>query len=117
MAKQIHHLGMTMGKGEHDEFHHNAPDLTPQQHQALMKRMGITKEQDEEWHRTHLTLGEQRARGLTRVDPSSIGGAFVRWCMKQGWLIQRGAECLASKDGVRELAERFEIVVEPVRRR
>ena len=41
MAKRIHHMGMVMGKGEHDEFHKNAPDLSPRQHEALMKRMGI----------------------------------------------------------------------------
>lgn len=52
MAKRIHHMGMIISKDEHDEFHKNAPDLNLKQHEALMKRMRITKEQDEEWHRT-----------------------------------------------------------------
>jgi len=87
------------------------------QHAALMKRMGITKERDEEWHRTHLTLGEQRARGLTHVEAAAIGAGFVAWCVKQGWLLRRGAEYFASKEGIRELGARFEIVVERTARR
>lgn len=116
MAKRIHHMGMIVGKDEHDEFHKTAPDLNPKQHEALMKHMGITKEQ-EEWHRTHLTLGEQRARELTHVEPSAIGAGFVEWCVKQGWLAQRGKEYFASKEGMRELRARFDIVVERTERR
>jgi hypothetical protein len=76
MAKRIHHMGMTIEQKAHEKFHQNAPDLSPKEHAALMKRMGITKEQDEAWHRTHLTLGEQRARGLIHVEPLAIGGRF-----------------------------------------
>lgn len=111
MAKRIHHMGMIVRKEAHDEFHNTAPDLSPKQHDSLMKRMGITKEQDEEWHRNHLTLGEQRARGLTQVDPVVIGRGFVDWSLKQRLLIQRGSQYFASKQALRELADRFEIAV------
>ncbi len=117
MAKRIHHMGTIMSKAEHDQFHKNAPDLNPKQHEALMKRLGVTKEEDEEWHRTHLTLGEQRARDLLRVEPSAIGAGFLQWCVKQGWLVQRGDEYFASREGVRELGERFEIAVKRTQRR
>ncbi|HZY74591.1 MAG TPA: hypothetical protein VFE22_15890 [Edaphobacter sp.] len=112
MKKRIHHMGMGVTKDAHDDFHRTAPDLGPKQHAALMKRMGIAKEQDEEWHRTHLTLGEQRARGLVRLDPLAVGAAFVEWCAKQGWIVDRGKDRFATPEGVRELAARFEIVVE-----
>jgi hypothetical protein len=111
MAKRIHHMGKTIAREENRDFHQRAPDLSPKEHAALMKRMGITQEQDEEWHRTHLTLGEQRTQGLTHVEPSAIGAGFVQWCVRQGWLVQRGEEYFASKEGIRELAARFEIVV------
>jgi len=117
MAKRIHHMGMILDKDAHEAFHQGAPDLSPKRHAALMKRMGITKEQDEEWHRTHLTLGEQRARGLTHVEAAAIGAGFVEWCVQQGWLVRRGEEYFASKEGVRELGARFEIVVERTGRR
>jgi hypothetical protein len=117
MAKRIHHMGMIVSKDKHDEFHKNALDLSPNQHDALLKRIGITKEQDEEWHRTHLTLGEQRARGLTHVDPLVIGAGFVEWCVRQGWLIQRGTEYFASKEGIRELGSRFDLIAERTGRR
>ncbi len=55
MSKRIRHMGMTLTKEEHDQWHGKHPTLTPKQHGALMKRLGVTKEQDEEWHRTHQT--------------------------------------------------------------
>lgn len=109
MAKRIHHLGMTLTRQEHDRFHNATPDLTPKQHAAFMKKMGITKEQDEEWHRTHLTLAEQRAGGLKRIEPAALGAGFVDWCVKQGWLIQKGKDCFVSKEGLRQLRERYDI--------
>ena len=117
MARRIHHMGMILDQEAHEAFHQSAPELSPKQHAALMKRMGVTKERDEEWHRTHLTLGEQRARGLTHVEAAAIGAGFVAWCVKQGWLLRRGAEYFASKEGIRELGARFEIVVERSARR
>ena len=111
MAKRVHHMGMTIAKGEHQDFHGETPALTPKQHDAMMKKMGITKEQDEEWHRTHLTLAEQRAKGLKQINPFAAGAGFLAWCVKQGWLVQQGKEYFALKNGVRELRKRFEIEV------
>jgi hypothetical protein len=104
-------MGKTISTREHDQFHQTASELSPKQHQALMKRMGITEEQDQEWHRTHLTLGEQRAQGLTQVDPLAIGAGFVAWCVKRELLVQRGKQHFATVEGIRELSERFEIAV------
>ena len=86
MSKRIHHMGMTLTKEEHDRFHRDSPSLNPKQHDALMKKLGITKEQDEEWHRTHLTLGEQRTRemmGMKEIHPLTVGGSFLTWCVNQ----------------------------------
>ena len=117
MAKRIHHMGKVITRAEHDDFHQHAPDLSPQQHAALMKRMGISQEQDQEWHRTHLTLREQREQGLMHVEAAAVGGAFVAWCVKQGWLVARGEEHFATKEGMSELRTRFGIAVERSRRR
>ena len=116
MTKRIHHMGMTLAKPDHERFHRAAPELTDKQHDALMKRMGVSREQDEEWHRTHLTLAEQRTQGLTRIDIPAVSSAFVQWCVSQGWLIQRGSEYFATKTGHRNLADRFEIQVHRARR-
>jgi hypothetical protein len=112
MGKRIHHMGMTLTRVEHDRFHQEKRDLTPEQHDSLMKKLGITREQDEEWHRTHLTLAEQRAQGmkaLKGIIPFAVGGGFLSWCVEQGWVVQRGKQYFATKDGVRELRERFSI--------
>ena len=109
MAKRIHHMGMIVAKEDHGQFHRTAPALTPRQHDAMMKKMCVTKEEDEEWHRTHLTLAQQRAKGMKRVDPSALGAGFLAWCVRQGWLARQDKEYFASKDGVRELRDRFDI--------
>jgi hypothetical protein len=104
---------MTLQKAEHDKFHQGAAELNPKRHEAPMKRLGVTREQDEDWHRTHLTLAEQRAQkeGLVKVNPFAVGGGFLGWCVKQGWLVQQRKHYFATKEGAHELAERFAIEV------
>jgi len=104
-------MGMTISKQEHEKFHKGAPALSPKQHTALMKRLGVTPEQDEEWHRTHLTLAEQHAQGLRQISPSAVGSAFLEWCLKEGWLVRQNKQLYATPEGVRGLGERFEIKV------
>lgn len=111
MSKRIRHMGMTLTKEENEQFHRNPAELTPERHQALMKKLGITKEQDAEWHRTHQTLHEQRMKGRKSVNCFAIGGGFLAWCVKQGWLVQQGKQYFATQEGKRELRERFDIDV------
>ena len=114
MSKRIHHMGMTLTREEHARFHNESRTLNPKQHDALMKKLGITKEQDEEWHRTHLTLGEQRVQatmGMKEINPLAVGGSFLTWCANQGWLVPRGKQYFVTKEGVSELRERFQIKV------
>jgi len=111
MSKRVHHMGMTLTKEEFERWHREAPPLTPEKHDALMKKLGVTKEEDEEWHRTHLTLHEQKMKGLKPVNPFAVGGAFLAWCVKQGWLVQKSRQYLATREGKRELRARFDIKV------
>ena len=114
MSKRIHHMGMTLDKKAHDRFHRAAPELSPDKHAALMRKLGVTKEEDEEWHRNHLTLAQQRAlqpESVTPLNPASVGAAFLSWCVKQGWVAQRGRQYLVTPAGARELRDRFEIEV------
>jgi hypothetical protein len=110
VGRKIHHMGMAMGKDEHEAFHNKPGELSTRQHGALLKRLGVTAEQDAEWHRTHQTLAEQRKR-LKPVDPNALGAAFVTWCVKRGWLVQRGQEYFAHPEGASELRERFDIKI------
>jgi len=109
MAKKIRHMGMTLTKEEHDRWHKQARELPPEQHDTLMKKLGITPEQDAEWHRTHRTLDEQRTKGKKSINPFAVGGAFLGWCVQQGWLVQEGKQYFATQEGARELRERFDI--------
>jgi hypothetical protein len=113
MGKRIHHMGMTLTKEAHDRFHKKPVTPTPEQHDALMNKLGVAKEQDEEWHRIHLTLDEQRSRatGIKGINPFVVGGGFLAWCVQQGWLVQRGKQYFVTIEGARELQERFGIKV------
>ncbi len=102
-------MGMTISKEEHDRWHARRPELTPKQHGALMKKLGVTREQDEQWHCTHRTPDEARVTGTKSVNPFAVGGGFLNWCVKQGWLVQRGKQYFATEEGERELGENFGI--------
>jgi hypothetical protein len=109
MAKRIRHMGMTPAKEEHDRWHKETAELTPKRHAAMLKKLGITPEQDAEWHRTHKTLRERRTEDKKSINPFAVGGAFLDWCTKHGWLVRQGRQYFATKEGVRELRQRFEI--------
>jgi hypothetical protein len=86
-----------MGTGRHP------PDVRPTD-------MTLTKEKHERWHQdTPVTLREQRAPHAKNIKPFAIGGAFLDWCGKRGWVLRQGRQYPATKEGVRELPERFGI--------
>jgi hypothetical protein len=112
MGKRIHQSEMVMTRQEHERFHREHRDLTPAQHHALTRKLGITKEQHDEWHRTHLMPEGQRDRetqALKAINPFAVGGGFLSWCVNQGWLVQRGTQYFATPDGARKLRQRFDI--------
>lgn len=109
-------MGMTLTKEDHEKWHREHPErITSEEHDKLLKRLGVTKKQDEEWHKTHLTPREAAARGSKAINPFAIGGAFLKYCSTQGWLIQRGTgpntTYYLTKEGERELKERFGIAI------
>lgn len=94
----IRHMGMTMTEEEHRKWHeqHKGKEqLAPQEHAKLMKRLGVSKEEDREWHESHRSgslpsLVETTPDEDKPVNVFAVGGGFVTYCVKQGWLIQRG---------------------------
>ena len=75
--KVIRHIGMTM---------------TPDEHRKLMEHLGISKEEDEKWHKAQAGRPAAPDTGPPGdpVNPFAIGGAFLQYCVGQGWLIQQG---------------------------
>jgi len=80
--------------------------MTSEEHKAFLEKMGISQEEDEEWHRTHEPAG-QDAQGGEPVNPSQIGGAFLEFCVMQGWLKKEGvgrtARYYITEEGRKEL--------------
>lgn len=93
--KVIRHLGMTMTEEEHRKWHreHADRELTPEEHRKFMKHLGISKEEDEKWHQAHDQPSDPKGKGVPEADPVNpfaIGGGFLAYCVRQGWLIQQG---------------------------
>ncbi len=98
MAKDkiIRHMGMTMTEEEHRRWHqeHRNKPLTDEEHKDLMKHLGVSPDRDRRWHRNR-TASEQTAILAPSpvgqpVNPSAIGGGFLEYCIRQGWLTRRG---------------------------
>ncbi len=64
-------------------------DMTPEEHRAFLTEMGFSEQEDRDWHRTH-GLSQDDTRGRRTVDPFEVGGAFLEFCVMQGWLIKEG---------------------------
>jgi hypothetical protein len=87
--KVIRHVGMTMTEAEHRKWHreHEGRKLTPEEHRKLMRHLGIRKQEDEKWHKAQSAAANGAA---DPVNPFAIGGGFLNYCVRQGWLIQQG---------------------------
>jgi hypothetical protein len=106
--KRTEHMGMIMTEGEHEKWHREHSEMTEDQHEAFLKGMGVSKEEDEAWHKKHRTRPTASERpGRIRVNPFAVGGAFLGYCVKQGWLIQEGkgraANYYVTEEGESEL--------------
>ena len=108
MVKKNKHFGMEMTDEEHQKWHDGRKKMTPAQHKALMKKMGISEEEDKKWHEAH-NESNQTESNLERksVNPFAIGGGFLNYCIKHGWLILekegRRGRYYATKEGEKEL--------------
>lgn len=108
--KLVFHMGMTMTEEEHQKWHEEHHEMTPEQHRALMKKMGISEEEDKEWHEIHGPPPKHAdMTEKTPVNPFAIGGDFLNYCVKQGWLIQEGkgrqAKYYVTKEGGAKMKE------------
>jgi hypothetical protein len=113
MGKKVKHMGMAMTEQEHEKWHTEHGELTEREHETLTRNMGITKEQHEEWHKKHgVPLEAASKTGQKPINPYAIGGGFLSYCVRQGWLTQEGkgrnARYYATKKGEEEL-EKFGI--------
>jgi hypothetical protein len=94
--KTIRHIGMSMTEEEHRKWHQEHPmgKLSAHEHDELMTHLGVSKEDDEKWHKARASAPEQSTADDTAeaspVNPFAIGGGFLQYCVGQGWLIQQG---------------------------
>jgi hypothetical protein len=90
--KVIRHMGMTMTEQEHRRWHqeHEGKNLTPEEHEKLMEHLGVSREQDRQWHKARdMGADGSPAEPVPEgdpVNPFAIGGGFLEYCVRQGWL-------------------------------
>jgi hypothetical protein len=90
-----------ISKAEAEAFHRergSPPRLTPEEHQMLMQRLGVSKEEEEKWHREHGLPAPDKTEqakaaepARETVNPFAVGGGFLSYCVKKGWLVQEGS--------------------------
>lgn len=108
----IRHMGMILSEEEHRLWHetHDGQPLTPQEHRRLMKHLGVGEEADRKWHKAN---GRAPAEAVEPpegepVNPFAIGGGFLEYCVRQGWLTRqgrgRGTKYYATEAGRQALA-------------
>jgi hypothetical protein len=93
--KPIRHLGMAMTEEEHRRWHqeHEGKGLTAEEHQKLMEHLGVSPEEECQWHPAHPAGEDGAAAGPgpddTPVNCFALGGGFLEYCVKQGWLTRQ----------------------------
>ncbi|MCJ7424797.1 hypothetical protein MUP01_11100 [Candidatus Bathyarchaeota archaeon] len=62
MGKKVKHMGMNLTEEEHEKWRREQHQITPKQHEALMKRMNIGKEEDERGHKDNEVVQKESIR-------------------------------------------------------
>jgi hypothetical protein len=87
MKKRIKHRAMLLTKDEHAQWHKkhgSSPRISRREHANFLRRMGISPSEDEAWHQQRRTASDRPSR--QSLNPFAIGGGFLAYCVKQGWL-------------------------------
>ncbi|MBN1505798.1 MAG: hypothetical protein JW955_03075 [Sedimentisphaerales bacterium] len=92
--RPIRHMGMTLSEEEHRLWHeqHKGKHLTPEEHRKLMEHLGVSDREDRKWHKAKGMLPVETTEPLPEGDPVNcfaIGGGFLEYCVRQGWLIRQ----------------------------
>jgi hypothetical protein len=113
--KVIRHMGMTMTEEEHRRWHqeHEGKRLTAAEHQKLMEHLGVSPEQDRRWHKAQAAgsgkSATEPAPEGSPVNPFAIGGGFLDYCVREGWLTRqksgRAVKYYATEAGRAALAQ------------
>ncbi len=116
MAKKIKHMGMDITENEHKQFHKKYgahPKLNSRQHKKMMQNAGISETDDKKWHEEN-DVPSKTNKILQPLNPFAVGGGFLAYCAKQGWVIidgkGRNSRYYITPEGKKELLK-FEIKV------
>ena len=91
MARKTQTTAMTPEERKHREWHHDHAEMDSEAHDILMKRLGVTEQEHEVWHRLHRIPMSQDEKGeRVPVDIPSFGARFIEHCVSKGWLVQEG---------------------------
>jgi predicted transcriptional regulator len=115
--KRFFHMGMNITEEEDRKWHQEHHEMTPEIHKALMEKMGINdEEEDKEWHRMHEGSSQNTNTSEKKaVNPFAVGGGFLDYCVRQGWLIKQGegrhAQYFVTKTGEEQMNKQYNIKI------
>jgi DNA-binding transcriptional regulator PaaX len=59
---------------------------------------------------------DNKEKKLYKINPFYVGGSFLSYCVKQGWMIEekvgRKSQHYITEEGIKELKEKFNIIIE-----
>ncbi|MFW9903148.1 MAG: hypothetical protein ACFFFH_02340 [Candidatus Thorarchaeota archaeon] len=101
---------------EHNNWHLEHKEMTAEDHEKFIETMGISKEEDENWHKMQNNAEFEHNENIAKpVNPFMIGGAFLDFCKKNKWIIQQGkgikAKYFITNEGIEQLKAKFDIKI------
>lgn len=112
MTKKVKHMGMDITENEHKVWHEKNNKMTPDGHKRFLSKMGITDVENKEWHKRNCDELDKNDSKQKTINPFFIGGGFLQYCIRKGWIIQKDkgkkAKYYVTNDGKKEL-RKFDI--------
>ena len=105
------HMGIN--PKEDKKWHEEHGAVTAEDHAKMadmLEKKGISKEEQQKWHKDHKSTGVQPdSADAGPLNPFMIGGGFLTYCVKQGWLRLEGkgnkTQYFATEKGRTELTK------------
>jgi DNA-binding transcriptional ArsR family regulator len=92
LEDKLIHMGMLITVEEHERWHRDHDGkLSAEEHAKLMDTIGISEEDDRNWHTNHPELPIKDSPGK-RLNPFAVGGGFLDFCVRKGWVKREGKE-------------------------
>ena len=84
-------MEIKLSQQKHEQCHCKHQDISPEQHKKMIQKMGISEKEEAKWHAANPSSPKDKDHEKNKsINPFAVGGGFLAYCVRQGWLIQQG---------------------------